>query len=41
MYKIKSYPRISIDIKYCKYNDIDLLEALERCIKCNKIPLPS
>ena len=38
---MKSYAINSIDINYCKYNDPDLLEALERCIKCHKIPLPT
>ena len=41
MNKMKSYIINSIDINYCKYNDPDLLEALERCIKCHKIPLPT
>ena len=41
MDKMKSYPINWIDIKYCKYNDPDLLEALEKCIRCHKIPLPA
>ena len=35
MSKMISYPINSIDLKYCKFNDPDLLEALKRCMKCD------
>ena len=41
MHKMKSYPINQIDFKYFTYIDPYLLEALERCIKCNKLPLPT
>ena len=37
----KKYPIDSIDKKLCKYTDLSLLELLDTCSQCNKIPLPS
>ena len=41
MNKMKSYPVISVDKKYCKFTEPMVLKALRICIQCNKIPLPS
>ena len=38
---MNSYPINSIDKKYCKFSDVQLLEALETCSQCKNIPLPT